>query len=76
MTANELRKHFADTYGLGPYPKTFEVDKETFANCCLAVFANAFDIQTIRIQGEISYVAIAFGEHNSLLFKGVELIVK
>lgn len=39
MTINELRAHFNTEYGISnPWPASFEVDAETFANVCIELF--------------------------------------
>jgi len=65
MTANELRHYFNENYGIHKeWPKTFEVDAETYENCYTEVLkwedANGIEIDT----------------KNRLMFKNVELILK
>lgn len=77
MTAEELRIKFNNDYGLGEWPKTHEVDHETYANCCQAVFdwlvetGNAQNYPCLEQDKE----AISLGPSNGLMFKNVELIL-
>ena len=79
MTANELRTYFNKTYGLMPWPPTFEVDAETYANCCNAVFQNRLeaDDSIATVYPDFTVIQIAIGNvSNGLMFKNVELILK
>lgn len=79
MTADELRSYFNRVFGLNEWPKTFEVDAITYANCCQALFNKlANNDENIEI---ISSRYIRYGiwlgrETNGPMFKGVELILK
>jgi hypothetical protein len=75
MTANELRHHFNTTFGLGEWPKTFEVDAETYANCCQTVF-NDLMTKPGFLFGEWTIVHLSLGPYNGIIFKDVELILK
>lgn len=70
MTANELKKYFNNTYNTldKEWPKTFEVDAETYANCCQAVFDHINETLNERV-----FLGV---ENNGLMFKNVELIYK
>jgi len=70
MTTNELSKHFNS---LTSYPTTFEVDKDTYSNCCQAVFE--YCVET-RQYFNPKIVLVALGPNNGLMFKNVELILK
>ena len=77
MTSDELAKHF-DTFDYGllqKWPKTFEVDAETYANCCQAIFNNKKDYEK-EFYKDGWFARIAFGHHNGIMFKNVELILK
>ena len=80
MTANELKAYFNSTFELGEWPKTFEVDAETYANCCQKIFTQAEELNDIEImksgRGYLSLRKVHVGEHNGLLFAGVELILR
>lgn len=79
MTADELRKYFIETYGISiAWPKTFEVDHETYANCCQEIFNN-FDFKDwSNMTGikDVMFYTIALGPNRGLMFKNVELILK
>lgn len=75
MTASMLIGFLNEKFGLNKWPKTFEVDHETYANCCQAVFDNLVATTTIKI-GDPPYYYIALGLNNGLMFKSVELILK
>lgn len=69
MRLTELRAHLNNTYGIVKnWPKTLEVDAETYANACQAIFDAGFKIGGV--------VDINVGDKNGLMYKGVELIYK
>jgi len=70
MTSNELIRHFNNTFGLNKWPDKFEVDAETYGNCCQHVISQT---PMIQLNG-IRTIHIAIGSHQGLLFKNVELI--
>jgi hypothetical protein len=71
MTANELRIHLNDTYGVErEWPHSIEVDAETYANCCQAVFNH---VNENLFSGNIVSLGV---ENNGLMFKNVELIYR
>lgn len=80
MTANELKTRLISTFGLGEWPKTFEVDAETYANCCQIVFKQAERDNITELynsgKGDHALRRIYVGENNGLLFAGIELIYK
>lgn len=72
MTVEELRNHFNDQYGVGrPFPETYIVDAETYANVCQFTFI----AKSIEFNGE-HLVKVHLGKNNGIMFKGVELILK
>jgi len=77
MKSHELIKIFNDSHNLSHFwPITFEVDAETYANCCNAVFDWAsVRNSTIDVE-EYRSIRVSIGEHGGLMFKGVELILK
>lgn len=71
MTANELRNKLNDTYGLdNKWPEKLEVDHETYANCCQAIF------DYLAKGNNNKFIDVAIGKYNGILFKNVELILK
>ena len=80
MTANELKAYFNSKFELGEWPKTFEVDAETYANCCQKILKQSEELNNIEImrsgRGYLSLRKVYVGENNGLLFAGIELIYK
>ena len=83
MTANELRALFNESYGIDrSWPKTYEVDADTYANVCQAVFSNKISRgDAARVGNEqagtfYSILDLAIGLNGGILFKNVELILK
>lgn len=77
MTVQELRSHFVNTFGYKPWPETFEVDHETYANVCKSVFEWAWkERQLFNVKGGGKTVEFHLGPNKSIMFKGVELILK
>lgn len=77
MTAKELREYFSKEYGLEkPWPDSWEVDAETYANCCQEVFnALAPARESMKFKwGRLYYLSL--GRKKGLMFKGVELVLK
>lgn len=75
MTAPELISHFNRIFGLNGWPKTYEVDAETYANCCQYLFDN--DKYNWALGDKFQQKIIALGLiKNGLMFKGVELILQ
>ncbi len=68
MTANELTSHFNDTFALGEWPKTFEVNHETYANVCQFLLEHLAEYWPDAVH-------LAIGSHKGIMFKGVELIL-
>lgn len=77
MTAEELIEHFNKVYDLNPWPKIYNVDHITYANCCQYVFNNAQLVDDGGIE-EVRYNIywLAIGPNNGLMFKNVELILR
>lgn len=69
MTAGELRNKMNTDYGVGEWPKTLEVDPETYANACQAIFhSKEFMMDSL-------YIQVALGEHKGIMFRNVELLL-
>ena len=80
MTIEELRSYFNRVFSIEKeWPKTFEVDADTYANCCQAAFIRAEEDNLTLIfrsgRGDLSTRQIWVGPNNGLMFKGVELIL-
>ncbi len=77
MTAQDIRKMIADfsnEHGIEtPLPETMEVDPETYANVCQAIFDQKAPQDLATSQRVIT---IGIGKHNGIFFKGVEIILK
>lgn len=69
MTSNQLIEELSLKFRLGEWPKRYEVDAETYGNCCQHVFRNAHDIKW-------GMARIALGPARGLMFKNVELILE
>jgi hypothetical protein len=77
MTANELIGYFNEKFGLKEWPKTYEVDAETYGYCCQAVFDwTVKNYLYNMIPGVGFLVEIKLGQNNGLMFKNAELILK
>lgn len=73
MTSNELISHFNRVYGIEKeWPKTYEVDADTYANCCQFIFNKLYDLYD-RDEDITDHIS---GPNRGLMFKGVELILK
>lgn len=67
MTVDELRSHFNRVFGIEKqWPKTYEVDIDTYENCLTAV----------ENWGEKNGIIFLPNPTRKLMFKGVELILK
>lgn len=80
-TVEELRKYFNDNYGIEKeWPKQFEVSAELYGRVCQAVLnkAQMNNVEKIFRKGfgDLGIVEVVIGEHNGILYKGVELILK
>lgn len=76
MRVEEFIQYLNSTYGPDKeWPDTFEVSPELYGRCCQYVF-------DAKVKSGISSASyrevhiISVGEHNGLMFKGVELIIK
>lgn len=76
MTTEELRKYFSETYGLEPWPRTFEVDAETYGILCNDLIAYLLKHHAYRIAPGGYMVDIRVGRNGGIMFKGVELLLK
>ena len=78
MTADQLRNKFNEEFGLNPWPRSFEVDAETYANCCQFVFDNTKieDLAMMTAKEDVLFRIIAIGPNKGLMFKNIELILK
>lgn len=73
MTSGELRNIFNE-FELGKWPKTYEVDHETYANVCQEVFNSHFLNEVEYYKGRS--IRISLGSNNGIMFKDIELILK
>lgn len=74
MTYQELSHHFNTTFGFGDWPKTFEVDHETYANICHNIFKHVWPRE--RPSDSLIILEISVGKNYGIMFKNVELILK
>lgn len=75
MTANELKLKFAHEYGYAEWPKTYEVDTETYGNVCQDLINNKVATQSVvHRSGNISFITISIGPNNGIMFHNVELL--
>lgn len=72
MTADELRAILNNKFGLDEWPKTYEVDVETYGNLCQDLF-NWKARESGYDGGEI---IISIGPNNGIMFKNVEILIK
>lgn len=73
MTELELRAEFNKRYGIGTkWPKTYEVDSDTYSNVCQAMFTTFSE----RVTTSIRTAKVMLGSNNGIMWKGVELILK
>jgi hypothetical protein len=66
MTSNELRRHFENMFGLGPWPKSFVVTADTYGHVCNEIFTSQFG------KDEMIF---SLGQNGGIMFKGIELLV-
>lgn len=78
MKAAELKEKLNNELGYNPWPKSYEVDAETYGNCCQDVFNSTTFTDWANITGRknILWRTLALGPHNGLMFENVELILK
>ena len=74
MTTPELIHKFYTSFGSDPWPSTYEVDAETYANVCQTVFAYGARHQPIA-ENECLLIKIPIGPNMGILLKNVELIL-
>ena len=73
MTVQELDKVFRDSFGLSnQWPKTYEVDADTYANVCQHIIHNNSENTGVDYLGIIK---IAIRRHGGIMFRNVELIL-
>ena len=77
MTTSELAKELNNKFGLNFWPKTYQVDHETYANVFQSVVNHLVDdIKLFFIWDNLDKrVSISIGPNNGILFKNVELIL-
>lgn len=79
MTVETLNDKFNFLYGLyNNWPKTYEVDYETYANVCQFIFDSTKieDFANMIGKEDVLWRTIALGLNNGIMFKNVELILK
>jgi len=76
FNARQLAAHFSKTFGFKEWPKTYEVDAETYALVCQAIFDHELEIQFPDTKLDVFALQIAVGPNNGLMFKNVELILR
>lgn len=78
MTVVELRAHLNDIYGLDrEWPKTFEVDAETYVSVFQEIVRNLLEIHDCYHMATYIVIEMKFGKiENGLMYKGVELILR
>jgi hypothetical protein len=82
MTTKELTDYFNDIFGLNPWPKSFEVDHETYANVVQdilnhkAKLGECYRLGNNKVGQYLEYRIQTKPAHNGILFKDVELILK
>ena len=77
MTTHELREKFNNEFGIETWPKTFEVDADTYANVVQDLFNyHKSKYNYTMLEYNIWSLNIIVGSNNGVLYKGVELILK
>lgn len=87
MTTNELRKLFNDKYGMDQnWPTRYEVDHETYANVCQAIFDYQFnrqsEFESLGMDDDVEQIpgvheiTIFLGINRGIMFKNVELLLR
>ena len=74
MTSAELRIKFSDEFGVGKWPKTYKVDKETYGIICNDMLKYFMTIGAL-FTGESYLISISVGNNGGIMFKNVELIM-
>lgn len=75
MTAKELRIKFGQEFGFKDWPKSYEVDPDTYGHVCHAVLQYELGMQFPDIREDFR-LRIAIGPTGGIMYKGVELILK
>lgn len=71
MTTAQLGHKFITDFGTNRWPKSFEVDADTFANICNDYFLSQ------KVMGEHwETIHVTIGPNGGFMFKGVELLLK
>ena len=83
MTYDELIHHFNSIFGNnGPWPLTYEVDLETYANVCDGIFQRKLRSKVGKIDFEgytldnTAFLDIGVGPHAGIKLRNIELIIK
>lgn len=77
MTANELIVKLQNEYGITKkWPDKYEVDAETYSNCCNFIFQYQMSMILVNTAFGRSIINIAIGPNQGLMFKNIELILK
>ena len=71
MTTTELQKKFNLEFGLSPWPASYQVDHETYANVCQTIFGVLKSLDGLEGYGYV----IMLGPHKGIMFKNVELML-
>lgn len=74
MTAQELIKHFNETFGTNKWPEHYVVDHETYANCCQYIFDKAEFV--IIVSPRHLDISVVVGVNRGLMVKNVQLILE
>lgn len=78
MTADQLSKHFDRIYGYSR-PQTYEVDADTYANCCQFLFdqmKNKEDKIVPETAHMPKFLPFPIGPNSGIIFNKVELILQ
>lgn len=77
MTADELISTLNRIFGTERWPKTFEVDSDTYGHCCQRIFDSYTHSNVVTVRPGIGiYYGIWLGPNKGLMFKNIELILK
>jgi ribosomal protein L37AE/L43A len=75
MKAEELLGIFNTKFGLDGWPKSYEVDAETYGNVCQFIFEYSANKSNSSDEGVI-WTEVALGPNDGIMFKNVELKIK
>ena len=70
MTTEELRIKFNNEFGLGKWPKIYEVDAETYGNVCNDIINHL--VYRYELYRDVT---IQIGPNNGIMFKNAELVL-